>query len=239
MRTPDHEAEVPQVHRRTGERRDPEAPAGSELASQLGNTAIHRIVRAPGVQRAGATGAQQLDESIARAIEGRRGQGRPLQEPVRRDMEEALGHDLSGVRVHTDRSAHELNDAVGARAFTAGDDVFFKQGTYDPSSSDGKQLLGHELTHVVQQRSGTSGLQPGQVSHPDDPAERHAESVGQQLAQAPATAVSRQAEEEEELQMSPDSSTVHRQAEEEEELQMSPDPTAVHRQAEEEEELAT
>lgn len=222
MRTPEHEPESPQIRRRATEHRGPESPAGGELASRLGNTAIHRIVASPGVQRSGATGAQHLDETVARTIEDRRGQGRPLQEPVRRSMEEALGHDLSDVRIHTDSTAHELNQAVSARAFTAGSDVFFKQGTYDDSSPSGRQLLGHELTHVVQQRAGTSGLQPGEVSHPSDPAEQHAEAVGQHISQSPATpAVARQEEpEEEELMLSPDPTAVQREAEpEEEELQ--------------------
>lgn len=176
---------------------------GLDLASRLGNEHVTQVVRG-GVQRAGATGAQELDESVARAIEERKGRGQPLDEGVRDEMEGALGHDLSDVRVHTGADAHDLSDAVSARAFTTGNDVFFKQGTYDPGSSSGKQLLAHELTHVVQQREGTSGLDAGEVSHPSDPAEQHAEAVGQQVAAAPDTpAVARQPEEEEEeLQMS-------------------------------------
>jgi hypothetical protein len=154
---------------------------GLGLAATLGNAHVGKVLGA-GVHRAGATSAQQLDESVARAIEDRRGRGQGLDEDTRSTMEQSLGHDLSDVRVHTDGDAHDLNEAVGARAFTAGSDVFFKSGTYDPSSSSGRELLGHELTHVVQQRSGMSGLGAGEVSHPSDPAEQHAEAVGKQIA---------------------------------------------------------
>lgn len=173
-RTPDHEAEAGHDH-------------GLGLASTLGNSQVGQVLSSPGVQRAGATSAQQLDESVARAIEDRRGRGAPLDDDTRTEMEGALGHDLSDVRVHTDSTAHELNESVSARAFTTGSDVFFKQGTYDPGSSSGRELLGHELTHVVQQREGTSGLAAGEVSHPADAAEQHAEAVGRTLADGAAT----------------------------------------------------
>lgn len=221
-----------------------------DLASTLGNTNVGRVLHGTGVQRAGATSAQQLDESVARAIEDRRGRGRPLEDATRTDMEQSLGHDLSGVRVHTDSDAHSLNEAVGARAFTTGSDVFFKSGTYDPGSSSGRELLAHELTHVVQQRSGTSGLDAGQVSHPSDSAEVEAAQVGQAVAsQAPASpmptaataGVARVDEEEEALQGAFESATgvARMGTEEDEELQMAVDPArpAISREGEEEEEL--
>jgi len=154
---------------------------GLGLAATLGNAHVSKVLGA-GVHRAGATSAQKLDESVARAIEDRRGRGQPLDEDTKTTMEQSLGHDLSEVRVHTDGDAHLLSDTVSARAFTAGNDVFFKSGTYDPSSTSGRELLGHELTHVVQQQTGTSGLGAGEVSHPSDAAEQHAEAVGKQIA---------------------------------------------------------
>lgn len=198
---------------------------GLGLAATLGNTHVGKVLGG-GVHRAGATSAQQLDESVARAIEDRRGRGQPLDDGTRTTMEQSLGHDLSDVRVHTDGDAHSLNEAVGARAFTAGSDVFFKSGTYDPSSSTGKELLGHELTHVVQQRSGTSGLGAGEVSHPSDPAEQHAEAVGKQIAggdsaapsssaAAPAGVARQEDQEDDELQMARDSDAGIARAEEE------------------------
>ena len=96
------------------------------------------------------------------------------------------GADFSGVRVHTGDRAAELNRSVRAEAFTTGDDIFFSGGV-DGSSSAGRELLAHELTHVVQQRSGpmTSG-----ISRPADPGEVQARQVGRAVAAGmPATVV--------------------------------------------------
>ncbi|WP_261569926.1 eCIS core domain-containing protein [Frankia gtarii] len=126
-------------------------------------------------------GAGPLDPEIGAAIEARRGAGAPLPEPVRAEMEGHLGADLSAVRIHTDGQAATLNRAVQAEAFTTGTDVFFAPGRYNPSSSTGRGLLAHELTHVVQQSAGAGGP-GGTVSHPDDPAELEAAAVGVQVA---------------------------------------------------------
>lgn len=61
------------------------------------------------------------------------------------------GHDFSGVRVHTDAKAAASARAIGALAYTAGNDIAFDTGRYAPDTSEGKNLLAHELTHVVQQ----------------------------------------------------------------------------------------
>lgn len=76
--------------------------------------------------------------------------GRRLPEVVRRRMEAALGADFSDVRAHVGREVQTL----GALAFTQGSDLYFAPGQYNPSSPAGLRLLGHELTHVVQQRAG-------------------------------------------------------------------------------------
>jgi hypothetical protein len=65
-------------------------------------------------------------------------------------MEGLLGADLSGVRVHVGPEAA----SIGALAFTVGSDLYFAPGQYNPGSPQGQRLLGHELTHVVQQRAG-------------------------------------------------------------------------------------
>ena len=59
------------------------------------------------------------------------------------------------MRVHTNSESHQLNQSIQAKAFTTGQDVFFRQGAYDPSSRNGQELIAHELTHVVQQNGGT------------------------------------------------------------------------------------
>ncbi len=85
------------------------------------------------------------------SIERTQGQGQPLGDKVRGPMEQAFGSDFSRVRVHTDARSDQLNKSIQARAFTTGQDVFFRQGEYQPGSRGGQELLAHELTHVVQQ----------------------------------------------------------------------------------------
>src|SRR5262249_23515769 len=70
---------------------------------------------------------------------------------TRGQMEGFFGADLDGVRVHADGEAAALNRELDAQAFTVGSDVFFAEGKYNPTSSEGQGLLAHELTHVGQQ----------------------------------------------------------------------------------------
>jgi hypothetical protein len=71
-------------------------------------------------------------------------------------MERAFGADFSSVKVHTDAEADTLNQELNARAFTTGQDIFFRQGEYSPGSGSGQKLIAHELTHVVQQNGNRS-----------------------------------------------------------------------------------
>lgn len=77
--------------------------------------------------------------------------GQPLDSAARAFMEPRFGHDFSNVRVHTDARAEESARAVNALAYTVGRDMVFGTGRYAPGTHDGKRLLAHELTHVVQQ----------------------------------------------------------------------------------------
>jgi len=111
--------------------------------------------------------------------------GRPLDNATRSYMEQRLGHDFSGVRVHTDTVAGESAQALGARAYAVGRDLVFRPGAYTPSSYEGRRLLAHELAHVVQQdRSGLARSQFSKpVSHPGDASEREADAVAEDVAQ--------------------------------------------------------
>jgi hypothetical protein len=84
--------------------------------------------------------------------------GQPLDTETRAFMEPRFGHDFSQVRVHTDAQAAESARTVNALAYTVGRDVVFGTGQYEPGTSEGKRLLAHELTHVVQQSRG--GISP-------------------------------------------------------------------------------
>lgn len=85
------------------------------------------------------------------------GQGLPAAE--RGFFEPRLGADLAGVRIHADAPAAALADRLAARAFTAGRDVYFAAGEYRPGTREGRHLLAHELTHVLQQRGGAGQVQ--------------------------------------------------------------------------------
>ncbi|MEH2073062.1 MAG: DUF4157 domain-containing protein [Nostoc sp.] len=107
----------------------------------------------PMVQRqaeAGMAAAPDLEASINQAKSG----GQSMADNIRKPMEQAFGADFSGVKVHTDGKSDQLNQSIQARAFTTGQDVFFRQGEYNPGSRGGQELLAHELTHVVQQNGG-------------------------------------------------------------------------------------
>lgn len=85
--------------------------------------------------------------------------GRQLDPATRAYMEPRFGRDFSDVRVHTDSLAAASARDVNARAYTVGRNLVFGSGEYMPGSSAGRRLIAHELTHVVQQRGGTSAVQ--------------------------------------------------------------------------------
>ena len=175
-----------------------------------------------------------------------RGGGNGLDGPVRQDMEARFGTDFGDVRVHTDAQAHDSARSVNAQAYTVGSDIVFQSGNFDPQSPQGQHMLAHELTHVVQQRSGPVDGTPNgsgvSVSHPSDRFERDAVSNADHIMSQPAPVqalaapggaaaaphVQREGEEEE-LQ-----TYVQREGEDEEELQ-----TYVQRDGEDEEDLQT
>lgn len=144
-----------------------------------------------------------------------RGGGTPLDEGTRSTMESSFGQDFSDVRVHTDSQASKSAAAVGANAYTVGSDIVFRSGHFDASSPTGQRTIAHELSHVVQQRSGpvdgTEAAGGIKLSSPDDRFERAAESTADQVmsgaqssAPAPssgAPAVQMEAAEEDEGQM--------------------------------------
>ncbi len=80
-----------------------------------------------------------------------RGSGRPLPKTTRDFMEQRFGADFSGVRVHIGSESAQLNTEVSAQAFTRGQDIYLGEGKENVESSEGKQLLAHELTHTIQQ----------------------------------------------------------------------------------------
>jgi hypothetical protein len=116
--------------------------------------------------------------------------GRPLDPATRGFMESRFGHDFSQVRVHSDARAAKSARAVNASAYTVGRNVVFGTGQFEPATTQGRHLLTHELTHVVQQRAGVN-LKNG-VSEAGDPYERQADAVADALACGESTGVSLQ-----------------------------------------------
>lgn len=106
--------------------------------------------------------------------------GQPLDDATRAFMEPRFGHDFSSVRVHTDAQAAESARSVNALAYTTGQHIAFDQGQYRPEKQAGKQLLAHELSHVVQQgATDTHGSVPNNllIGKASDPLEQSAHQV--------------------------------------------------------------
>lgn len=103
------------------------------------------------LQRQEAIAGGEVSTDLASAINSARGGGQPLDAGLQRSMGQAMGADFSGVKVHTDTQSDRLNRSIQAKAFTTGQDVFFRQGAYQPGSHGGQELIAHELTHVRQQ----------------------------------------------------------------------------------------
>jgi hypothetical protein len=225
------------------ERRDPLRPKGSRIdsgppahlgrAAASGRTDVLDAESILGLQRsvgnAGVTAMLEEERSPVHSVIS--SGGRPLEADVRTDMEARLGHDFSDVRVHDDSAAAASASAVNAHAYTVGSNVVFQRDRYDPSSQEGRVTLAHELTHVVQQRSGpvdgTSAPGGIKVSDPSDRFEREASANAERVVIAPAPvqtaslstsgpAVQREAEEEEVQGL-----YVQREADEDEEVQGS------------------
>lgn len=131
----------------TGERRDRHAVARA-------STPVDSI--GP-VRRTAASESAAVDGQRETQVRSLRGGGRSLPPAVRSFFEPRFGQDFGDVRVHTGRQADEAARSINAEAFTAGQDIAFAEGNYRPNTSEGKELLAHELTHFVQQRGGSGG----------------------------------------------------------------------------------
>ena len=108
----------------------------------------------PMLQLRSAVSGMTATADVETGIQQARGGGQPLAANIQQPMEQAFGADFSKVKVHTDTKADQLNQSIQAKAFTTGQDVFFRKGEYNPGSRGGQELIAHELTHVVQQTRG-------------------------------------------------------------------------------------
>jgi len=164
-----------------------------QLQRQYGNRYVERVLALAREE----AGDDHVDGKVENAIQEKRGGGQSLDKGVRGQMEGALGADFSGVRVHADAQSDSLNLSLNARAFTTGQDIFFRQGAYEPGSSTGRELIAHELTHVVQQ-DGDRVKRAMSVSQPGDPHEVEAEQTARAVMQQEQATPAQRSEKEEE-----------------------------------------
>lgn len=96
--------------------------------------------------------------------------GKPLNNTERNFFESRMGYDFSQVQLHTDAKANQSAKGVNALAYTHGKNIVFGSAQYQPDTAEGKKLLAHELTHVVQQNNGLKSIQrkPASESFTDD-----------------------------------------------------------------------
>lgn len=165
----------------------------AQLNHNFGQLAIHSVIQSrrshdePNAPQVGEVVQSKQDGNDGAAstdletnLAQSQGNGTPLPDNVRSFMEPRFGVDFSAVRVHTDSRAVQMNRELGAQAFTHRDQIYFGSGKYSPDSNQGKQLLAHELTHVVQQ----TGL-PQRASESQSPSVQQA-TEQPRLSRAPA-----------------------------------------------------
>ena len=239
------------------------------LAAQqrVGNQVVQRALDGKNKPQATLDEQGYLNQEISSTIQKKRGGGSPLPDTLRKDVSKRLKHDFDDVRIHTDEQANEISQSINARAFTIGKDIFFKKGVFAPGSSQGRETIMHELTHVVQQSGGSSASGRLKLGAPDTSHEKQADKVGKANSSVDAihtgsagAAIQKQGAledeelmqgqpdvggilqresmpEEDELQMQPDAGVVQRESPEEDELQMQPDAGVVQRESPEEDDL--
>ncbi|HTL81437.1 MAG TPA: DUF4157 domain-containing protein [Bacteroidia bacterium] len=107
-------------------------------------------------KRSESSFAGSMDGEFGAQLSASKGHGQSLDDSTKAEMGSKMGATLDNVRVHTGSAAHAMSESVNAKAFTHGEDIYFKNGNYNPKSSEGKELLSHELVHTQQQGDGVS-----------------------------------------------------------------------------------
>ena len=113
----------------------------------------------PLMRKSNTQGGYSASPQLASQLNSSKGGGNALPKGTLSSMNQAFGTDFSHVRVHTNNQAQDMSEGIQAKAFTHGSDIYFNKGQYNPQSTEGKRLLGHELTHVVQQNKNRNLIQ--------------------------------------------------------------------------------
>ena len=119
---------------------------GMEDKPQSSPTTVARSI-----QRKSTDAAPSAGGNVLSSISGKTSGGQALSSEVRAFMEPRFNADFSNVRIHTDPESASLSNQLSARAFTYQNHVFFSRDQFQPGTSEGKQLIAHELTHTIQQ----------------------------------------------------------------------------------------
>jgi Domain of unknown function (DUF4157) len=168
---------------------DPEtARALGESFGGSGRMRVQREARDVDGARDSNGVAEQAEAAVDKAAGS---SGTPLPTQVQRQFESSLGADLSSVRVHTGAESQQAAHAVGAKAYTVGQDIHFGAGKYQPDDPFGMHLLAHEVAHTVQQSGRAQQRQHKlEVSTPYDAAEHEADLAADAMVRgAPASPI--------------------------------------------------
>lgn len=128
--------------------------AGALLSNTPTTAELNRKAETGTLMAKGDDGGLQATDQLQSALSNSKGGGQSLEPNLQQEMGSKMNADLSQVKIHTNTTAHEMSEGINAKAFTHGQDIYFKDGNYNPSSNEGKELLAHELAHTVQQQEG-------------------------------------------------------------------------------------
>lgn len=140
-----------------GANNDPLEQEADRVADQMMSTSTQSAFgnTLPRIQRFAGQASDDMDTVPASVEHVLAGSGRPLEPALQQDMEQRFDHDFSQVQVHTGGTAEQSAREVNARAYTVGNNIVFGTGQFMPESHEGRRLIAHELTHVVQQNANT------------------------------------------------------------------------------------
>jgi hypothetical protein len=166
-----------------------------QLQRSYGNSYVGAVIQRKGegdgscaeckkkdIQRKGEGDLASVPDGFEVAMQ-RSGAGNPLDSGTRAFMEPRFGQDFGDVRVHTDSASAEAAKLIHAQAFTTGRDIYFGAGRSQAQKQESQKLLAHELTHVVQQRSGavTPGMSKPVLGVTGDRFEQEADAVAERI----------------------------------------------------------
>ncbi len=136
-----------------------EKEAGISKASENGIPKIQKKCedceqKEENIQKKSSKNSNASASNIESTLKSTKGNGTPLPKNSKAQLEKSFGADFGNVRIHNNSTSVQMSRALGAQAFTNGNDIYFNSGKFNPSTKSGKHLLAHELTHVIQQNKG-------------------------------------------------------------------------------------